>query len=79
MPTFFEMLKHLKTLDLYFKDCIGISITRAIDGNNDLYSDIENFKERFIRYLEFIKINATHHDLRRAFNKAKQILHGRYY
>ena len=68
-----------KTLDLYFKDCIGIRITKAIDGDDELYSDIESPKDRFIKYLEFINSNTNAQDLRRAFARAQIILNGRYY
>ena len=69
-----------KTLELYFRDCVGLSITKCIDGHEGLYADIKNPKKRFIKYLEFIKINTEDDsDFRKAFHKAKRILHGRYY
>lgn len=68
-----------KTLELYFKDCLDIRITEAIDGNHDLYSSISNSKDRFVKYLEFINANTKPEDLKRAFVKAQQILNGRYY
>lgn len=68
-----------KTLELYFKDCIGVRITEAIDCKDGYYAEVTDPKERFLKYLEFIKINSNSDDLRRAFRKAKNIIHGRYY
>ena len=70
---------HSKTLHLYFKDCVGISITNAIDGEEDLYADVDCPKTRFIKYLEFINSNSNSQDLRKAFVRAQKIVHGRYY
>jgi len=68
-----------KTLELYFKDCVGIRITYAIDGHDELYADVTKSKDRFIKYLEFINANTEPVQLKRAFVKAQQIIHGRYY
>jgi hypothetical protein len=70
---------HSKTLHLYFKDCVGISITNAIDGEEDLYADVDCPKARFIKYLEFINSNSNTQDLKKAFVRAQKIVYDRYY
>jgi hypothetical protein len=70
---------HSKTLHLYFKNCVGISITNAIDGEEDLYADVDCPKTRFIKYLEFINSNSNTQDLKKAFVRAQKIVYDRYY
>lgn len=70
---------HSKTLQLYFLDIFGLSVTRCIDGYDPKFIDIKDNKERFLRYLYYIRDNASEKDLRVAFHKAKKIYYGRYY
>ena len=64
-----------KTLQLYFKDCCGLSITECIDEEHKKL----NNKEKFIKWLFYIEEVCQEKELTQAFRKAKKIIHGRYY
>ena len=68
-----------KTLDLYFQDGIGMHITHVLDNKEPKFINIDNPKDRMLAALEYLKENASVGDLKRAYSKAKKILHGRYY
>lgn len=68
-----------KTLEMYFKDCVGIKITDAMDGRDDSFNDIKDSKERFLNYLNYIKQNTEIKELKMAYAKSRKIIHGRYY
>ena len=68
-----------KTLELYFKDCVGIKITDAMDGRDDSFEETRNPKERFLKYLYYIKQNASIKELKSAYAKSRKIINGRYY
>lgn len=67
-----------KTLGLYFNDCIKISITKAIDGEDPIFAHITDYKERFIKYLYYIKENCEEDKFKTAYAKSRKIITGRY-
>lgn len=74
-----EFNLYSKTLEMYFKDCLHISITKAIDGKDELYMDEDNSKKRFMKYLYKIKSDVSINKYKKAYVKSKKIIHGRYY
>lgn len=68
-----------KTLDLYFQDGLDMHITHVLDNKEPKFINIDNPKDRMLAALEYLKENASVGDLKRAYSKAKKILHGRYY
>jgi len=68
-----------KTLELYYKDCIGIKLVDVLDNEEVMFINIENPKERLLESLYYLKENASETELKLAFIKAKQILDGRFY
>ena len=74
-----QFIIHSKCLELYFKDICGLSITKCIDGEDEIYKHIKNPKKRFLSYLFYIKKIGEEKDYRTAFTKTKKIYNGRYY
>ena len=68
-----------KTLQLYYKDCLGIRLIDILDNDEELFRLIENPKERLLESLYYLKENASEIELKLAFIKAKRILDGRFY
>tara|TARA_R110001592_G_scaffold104228_1_gene293364 strand:- start:818 stop:1210 length:393 start_codon:yes stop_codon:yes gene_type:complete len=68
-----------KTLELYFKDCLGITLTSVLDNDEPKFKDIKNPKKRLLHALVKLKENTKERDLKIAYKKAKNILNGRYY
>lgn len=74
-----EFNLYSKTIEMYFKDCINTSITKAIDGKDELYMDEKDSKKRFLKYLYKIKEDVSVNQYKKAYVKSKKIIHGRYY
>ena len=70
---------HSKTLEMYFKDCVGIKITDALDRRDSSFNNIHSNKKRFLKYLEYIKQNSSVKNLKQAYAKSRKIINGRYY
>ena len=68
-----------KTLELYYKDCIGIKLVNVLDNEEPIFMSIKNPKDRLLESLYYLKENASDVELKLAFIKAKQILDGRFY
>jgi len=68
-----------KTLEMYFKDCVGIKITDALDRRDDSFNNIDCNKKRFLKYLKHIKKNSSVKKLKQAYAKSRKIINGRYY
>tara|TARA_R110001632_G_scaffold105752_1_gene215265 strand:+ start:621 stop:1013 length:393 start_codon:yes stop_codon:yes gene_type:complete len=68
-----------KTLELYFKDCLEIKLTSILDNNEISFKHIENPKQRLLHALRVLKKEVKERDLKITYQKAKNILNGRYY
>lgn len=68
-----------KTLAFYFYDVLDMHITHIMDNKEPKFIHIENPKDRMLAALYYLKENSKRGELSRAFNKARQILSGRYY
>jgi hypothetical protein len=68
-----------KTLELYYKECIGFRFVDVLDNSEPMFTDIKSPKDRLLESLYYLKENAKVADLKLSFIKAKEILNGRYY